>query len=81
MLNSVAEDGANEAGIELIEPIVEDREEPIIAEDRADGAGMESMEPIAEDREEPSIEISSVCIVFILYQVFILKYYINFCLY
>ena len=49
MLNSVAEDGANEAGIELIEPIVEDREEPIIAEDRADGAGMESIEPIAED--------------------------------
>ena len=42
---------------------------------------MESIEPIAEDREEPPIETISVCIVFILYQVFILKYYINFCLY
>ena len=62
-------------------PIVEDRGEPLIAEDRADGAGMESIEPIAEDREEPPIETISVCIVFILYQVFILKYYIYFCLY
>ena len=64
-----------------MEPIVEDRGDPLIAEDRADEAGIESIEPIAEDREEPPIETISVCIVFILYQVFILKYYIYFCLY
>ena len=80
MLNSVAEDGANEAGTEPMEPIVEDRGEPLIAEDRVPIVE-DRGEPIAEDREEPPIETISVCIVFILYQVFILKYYIYFCLY
>ena len=61
-------------------PIVEDRGEPLIAEDRVPIVE-DRGEPIAEDREEPPIETISVCIVFILYQVFILKYYIYFCLY